>query len=247
MDDGIAMTTQRLGTRPAVDAPPLNPKATRRLLRKLAIWLLILVGLPYLLYKLNFPTYNWGQKTTVTVMTPAGERSGSAVVQVRWADTPDILPDAPTFQSDVRGEATMVDLGEGRYLFALISGAERRGIAMFGDGRSYWLEQIKTVAASRGETREIPPAHRPLLVTFADINDPASVQRVDPDDLAASFGPGYALSSITLAITDEPVTQGRMEAVLPCLKKGEVCIPLNKTLPYGSPMRFLPNYVIRSK
>lgn len=187
-DEGIAMTTQRPGTRPPVDAPPLNPRATRRLLRKLAIWLLVLVGLPYLLYKLNFPTYSWGQKTTVTVMTPAGERSGSAVVQVRWADTPDILPDAPSFQSDVRGEATVVDLGEGRYLFALISGAEQRGIAVFGDGRSYWLEQIKTVAASRGETREIPPAHRPLLVTFADINDPASVQRVDPDDLDASLG-----------------------------------------------------------
>ncbi|PHR19700.1 MAG: hypothetical protein COA37_17440 [Hoeflea sp.] len=208
------MTNQLPGTRAPVNAPPHNPKTTRRLLRKLAIWLLILVGLPYLLYKLNFPTYNWGQKTTVTVMTPAGERSGSAVVRVRWADTPDILPDAPTFQSDVRGEATVVDLGKGRYLFALISGAEQRGIAVFGDGRSYWLEQIKTVAASRGETREIPPTHRPLMVTFADINDPASVQRVDPDDLAASFGPGYALSSITLAITGEPVSRGRVEAVL---------------------------------
>ena len=45
-------------------------------------------------------------------------------------------------------------------------------------------------------------------------DDPASVARVDPTDLAASFGPGYALSSITLAITDEPVTKGRVEAVL---------------------------------
>jgi hypothetical protein len=247
MDGQKPTNNQRPGTRPPVDAPPLDPKATSRLLRKLAIWLLLLVGVPYLLYKLNFPTYSWGQKTTVTVMTPAGERSGSAVVRVRWSDTPDILPDAPSFQSDVRGEATVVDLGEGRYLFALISGAEQRGIAVFGDGRSYWLEQIKTVAASRGETREIPPAHRPLLVTFADINDPASVQRVDPDDLAASFGPGYALTTITLAITDEPVTKGRVEAVLPCLKGDEVCIPLNKALPYGNPMRFLPNGVIRSR
>lgn len=176
------------GTRAPVNAPPQNPKATSRLLRKLAIWLLILVGLPYFLYKLNFPTYSWGQKTTVTVMTPAGERSGSAVVQVRWADTPDILPDAPSFQSDVRGEATVVDLGEDRYLFALISGAARRGVAVYGDGVSYWLDQVKATAASRGETREIPPAHRPVIVTFADINDPASVQRVDPDDLDASLG-----------------------------------------------------------
>ncbi|MEQ8307320.1 MAG: hypothetical protein RIA09_12200 [Hoeflea sp.] len=204
----------RPATRPPVGAPPLPPGAPRRILRAIALAVLIVIGLPIAIWNTIYPTYSWGQKTTVTVMTPAGERSGSAVVRVRWKDNPDLFPDAPHLHYEVRGEATVVDLGEGRYLFALISGAERRGLAVFGDGRSYWLEQIKTVAASRGETREIPPAHRPLLVTFADIGDPASVARVDPDDLAASFGPGYTLSSITLAITDESVTTGRVEAVL---------------------------------
>ncbi|WP_417415418.1 hypothetical protein [Hoeflea sp.] len=70
-------------------------------------------------------------------------------------------------------------------------------------------------------SRELSPKQYPLLVTFADINDPASVALVDPDDLAASFGPGYALSSITLAITDEPVTKGRVEAVLGWLEAYE--------------------------
>ncbi|MCP4095679.1 MAG: hypothetical protein GY748_05500, partial [Planctomycetaceae bacterium] len=60
------------------------------------------------------------------------------------------------------------------------------------------------------------PDHRyfPLLVTFTDINDPASVKKIDPDDLAASFGPGYSLKSVTLEITGEPVTQGVVEKVL---------------------------------
>lgn len=48
----------------------------------------------------------------------------------------------------------------------------------------------------------------PYLVTFKDIADPTSVVRVDPDDLAASFGAGYRLKAITVQVTDEPVTVG---------------------------------------
>ncbi len=38
----------------------------------------------------------------------------------------------------------------------------------------------------------VPEVEYPLMVTFADIADPASVILVNPDDLAASFGPGGA-------------------------------------------------------
>lgn len=64
------------------------------------------------------------------------------------------------------------------------------------------------------ETREVPRNRYPLLVTFTDINDPTTVQRVDPKDLAATFGPGVSLKRITLEITDEKVTEGRVEAML---------------------------------
>ena len=37
---------------------------------------------------------------------------------------------------------------------------------------------------------------------------------VDPDDLVASFGEGYALREATIAITDGPVTSGEVERVL---------------------------------
>ena len=37
---------------------------------------------------------------------------------------------------------------------------------------------------------ELAPGDLPLLVRFRDINDPTTVERVDPNDLAASFGPG---------------------------------------------------------
>jgi hypothetical protein len=48
----------------------------------------------------------------------------------------------------------------------------------------------------------------PWLVTFSNISNPASVQAVNPDNLASYFGPGYKLKSIVLEKTDEPVSGG---------------------------------------
>jgi len=171
----------------------------------------------------GFRSWSWHQKLTVMVETPDGPRSGSAVsaawfqMTPKWAGAGD---SAGASNSSLSGEAVVVDLGEGRYLFALLKGYNeftgrlaffplpQKPLSKEQDAAVY--DQLEALRA----TTELPRDLYPLLVTFADINNPASVARVDPDDLAASFGPGYALSSITLAITDEPVTRGRVEAVL---------------------------------
>ena len=48
----------------------------------------------------------------------------------------------------------------------------------------------------------------PTLVTFANLADPASVKRVDPDKLAATFGEGFNLKCIAVQMTDDPLTTG---------------------------------------
>ncbi|WP_162841480.1 hypothetical protein [Salaquimonas pukyongi] len=166
-------------------------------------------------------SWNWHQKLTVTVETPQGEKSGSAVQQVTWKNDT-LVPGSPGGRAvnGLRGEAAVVELGSGRYLFALINGAatlaqhvvldpamakapfEERGAA---------LEQV-------GRKGTVPRKYIPQLVTFSNIDNPASVKAVDPDDLAATFGPGYRLKSVTLEITDEPVTDGEVEKVLGWLK-----------------------------
>jgi hypothetical protein len=78
-------------------------------------------------------------------------------------------------------------------------------------------------------------------VTFTDIIYPTTVKQVNPTNLVASFGPGVSLKRITLEITDEPVTEGKIEQILPCLRSGKACVPLNKDLPYGHPMRNILN------
>lgn len=173
----------------------------------------------------DFPEWQWHQKLTVSVMTPEGMKTGSAVTSARIEFPPKWtgVGDAAGMQrGGVSGEAVVVDLGQGRYLFTLLQGytewtaytaffPELEGKAMLKEEMFPYLDLM---VASTGQTRDVPRKHYPLLVTFGDINDPASVRRVSPGDLAATFGPGYRLNAITLAITDEPVTEGRVQKVL---------------------------------
>lgn len=53
-----------------------------------------------------------------------------------------------------------------------------------------------------------------MLVTFDDITKPETVRRVNPADLAAVFGEGVRVKAVTLEITGEAVTEGRVEGVL---------------------------------
>jgi len=157
----------------------------------------------------------WHQKLTVTVETPEGVKSASSIVSVTMHDTKGYewmtLPEARGARYELTGEAVVLELAPGRYLFALLKGLPYATNVIFPDEPP--VETAPRLADMRA-SRELSSKQYPLMVTFADIDDPASVARVDPDDLAANFGPGYALSSITLAITDEPVTKGRVEAVL---------------------------------
>jgi hypothetical protein len=87
--------------------------------------LIILLAIPLLIYggyRLIYPAYSWNQKLTLVVDTPEGVKTGSSVVRIEVGFDMQILPDAPGFSSNQRGEAVVVDLGGGRTLFALMKG-----------------------------------------------------------------------------------------------------------------------------
>lgn len=160
----------------------------------------------------------WKQKLTVTVETPDGPRTGSAVQRVRIFDQAGLLEPITPIEArgvaiELRGEAVAVDLGDGRYVFMLIGGASHLTQRVLEWPEPWFPDGARAVARFDG-TAEVPFDKAPLLVTFEDMDDPASVKRVDPGSLADTFGAGYRLQSITLGITDEPVTEGRVEAVL---------------------------------
>lgn len=159
--------------------------------------LIALVAVPLLLWallRMIYPSFSWSQSTSIIVETPNGASNGRGVVRVMWKDGFDLFPDAPHFTYSYSGEATVVDLGDGKYLFALIKDAQRLGLRVFGQnplpqGTDGLIPSAKmTNANKRAGPSQIEYSDMPLLVTFGDINDPASVKRVDPNDMDASFG-----------------------------------------------------------
>ena len=154
-------------------------------------------------------------------------RAGSSVVAVETAVSQGI-PTPGAVSHRVRGEAVAVDLPGGRTLFALLRS----------DNDTDWASRVMFMLAPKGNSAEGDPflatyanmlklkgpiavprtwpaqghleerSAYPMLVTFGDEGDPTSVAAVDPDDLAATFGPGTALRRITVEMTDDAVTSG---------------------------------------
>jgi hypothetical protein len=161
-------------------------------------------------------TTSWKQKITITVQTPAGEKSGSAVTQVD-SSVGTYIGAGTMANQTLHGEATVVDLGQGKYVFGLLS-EQSKTLAwqifeneVPKDTEGAW----SAIAGKKGIVKPVPSF--PMLVTFGDLKVPASVKEVKPNDLAATFGSGYVLKSITLEVTDENVTEGVVGKVLPWL------------------------------
>ncbi|WP_294621093.1 hypothetical protein, partial [uncultured Roseovarius sp.] len=165
------------------------------------------------------------QRLTVTVMTPEGPVSGESVMGVEFRDPPDSLAVIDNFTTDGYGEAVVVDLGDGRYLFALLHGSPdglagqlREAYRDIYDAHraSGYGRYIRKVKAD-GTVRVLPEHAYPMLVAFKDLSVPESVVEVPPDDLESVFGAGYALDNMTIEITRAPLTMGRVVSVLPWL------------------------------
>ena len=176
----------------------------------------------------KLPTYRF--LLTVEVETPEGLRSGSSVIEVMTSDHGKGIPgpEAGGIRTQSRGEAVAVDLPGDQVLFLLFN-ADWAGEVMpkvnpdilYGDGT---FEQKLNAIIVRREPITLPrhfshrfpphsseqasPSAYPRMVTFADLDDPTSVELVNPDNLAASFGEGVKLKRITVQITDAPVTEG---------------------------------------
>ncbi len=137
------------------------------------------------------------------------------MIEVSYWTQPQILTTAEDLSS-ARGEAVVVDFGDKGQLFVLLKGddkntnanADRIVRAAFGlEKFSRANERYRNLRALSGSV-DLPASKLPVLVRFRDINDPKSVERVDPANLAASFGDGVKLIKATIEITNDPVTMG---------------------------------------
>ena len=163
--------------------------------------------------------FTYRYRLSLEIETPEGVASGSGVLEVRAVDAKGIdgrLPMVGTV-----GEAVVVDLGRRGSLFALLKRdyrrAERSGelsadvtlrVANKDDHKyERYVPLARDIAATEGVI-EVLPEELPMLVRFRNIADPATVEKVDPKNLAKSFGAGVRLKRATIEITSDPVTTG---------------------------------------
>lgn len=183
---------------------------------------LVVGGMALALSGCSIQSETYRYRLTVEVDTPEGVKTGSSVIEVQVSETGKdalVTPEASGINSKYKGEAVAVDLGDGRYLFALLRGESYTGEASriaaaafnpprYGNEVDYnYLERIRDMKNMDG-VAEVPRDAWPMLVSFGDLADPTSVELVDLDDLPASFGEGVSLRRITVQMTDDPVTTG---------------------------------------
>ena len=155
--------------------------------------------------------------------------SGSGVIQVKQSDTRPLFKSMGGFGNEVVGEAVVIDLGSRGTFFALLRGPK---IGLGSLGAPAWLlfhvfadllNSEKDPLPKVRLLKELRPRRTlgvdeiPMLVRFRDLNDPQSVEQIDPTNLAASFGSGIALRDVVIEVTNDPITVG-IETKLPWLK-----------------------------
>ena len=187
-------------------------------------------------------TAEFYQKLSVTVEVDGQLVTGESVTKVTRTIYKDkLLPHARSGRVGVRGEATVVDLGKGYYLFALLSAplddtldAKRIARLTFedllpkwqdyrrvdGDGKQKgWMLTKDTNKTLESLRVSRAPIHMPFLVTFEDISRPKTFKVVDagymleafPEDIFSSL----ELVDISLELVDrQPVTE-KIEGLLP--------------------------------
>lgn len=133
------------------------------------------------------PSDTWRYRMTVTLTTPEGDKTGSAVREVTLHKGIGLTDLPPTIE--VHGEAIAVEVAPHDYVFALLvdetNGQDYAGKVML----DAFPQEKKTGVA------KLSPQAYPMFVRFASLVAPQSVARAD-----------VAVKEITIEITDAPVT-----------------------------------------
>jgi hypothetical protein len=193
-----------------------------RWLRNIAV---VLVALYLVWSQLVQPSHEHRFRIILDVDTPEGPRRGSSVWSVTCTEPLRALRDM-SGGCQLRGEAVFLDLPNGRSIVALMAtGPKAQGVDLYdiaslafgfkhGVANGYWYAQAPKWTGAR----PLPVGAIPTLVTFTDLNNPASAKVVYAtgydgkmtaesyagsgivliNDFRNAFGPGYAFKGATL-------------------------------------------------
>jgi hypothetical protein len=207
-----------------------------RILLKIVIGLVLLVGGVIGAILWHEPSGTLNYKLSVDVDDNGTLHHGEGVLQIAYQGNlwMPMSQGAPWSAGLAYGEAVVIDLGSKGLLFAVPQADPYKDLSSKGGFTKFTVvaepgqaaiykyfdfgfnglpgdrSALATIDAFKksAQSVDINPFDLPLLVRFRDINDPSSIERVDPDHLDQSFGSGVSIARASAAITEEPVTTG---------------------------------------
>ena len=154
-------------------------------------------------------------KMTAKVVSEGKIYSGSSVQRYRCRKSLPIMDATPT--CDINGEAVVVDIPGHGHLFLVFDAPGRQSRTemvhlVLRGGTSSSMEARQDELAT---SWSLEYGQMPLMVRFKNPADPFSVTQVDPANLSAEMGAAISLLSVDMQKSDERVTFGKVEKIIP--------------------------------
>jgi len=179
------------------------------------------------------PSGLYRYRLTAKARTPDGVVEASGVRSFQVKDQ--VVKIIDTIDDIARGEAIIVDLGQAGVLFVSLYGWHANESPQMSDwipgedwGPSLALARANPAVDQSNPFLDVPRVVKaedppvellrpeiPILLRFRDLNDPATIEFVNPENLAETFGPNVELVSVVAQVTDDVITSGQTERRLP--------------------------------
>lgn len=183
-------------------------------LKKFALIVVALIAAAYAWLNI-YPKYELHYRLTVETEVDGKAIKASGVIRILFAE-PHCLLCNNNYAAVVKGEAIPLDLGDRGTAFVLLtrgkdpnSNPDSIVLHTFPDYFKY-LKPGGMIPGVRGLSGKVnlPLTRLPMIVRFTDINDPKSVEEVDPEHMDKTFGPGVKITRASLEITKDPISTG---------------------------------------
>ncbi|MEX3014207.1 hypothetical protein [Gymnodinialimonas hymeniacidonis] len=176
-------------------------------------WWIYRAFVPYRIY------YDWNEIFTATVQTPTGIVEDTTILTYSAGYAPEPNTLSPAIAWYATGEALALQLTPDTYLFISPGRAypavprlarEAGALTERRHSRAYFA----AIQALSGPYDYTPATGYPEMILVPNIDFPTHAVPVAPDTLSMHLGPGYRITSLTRAITDEDPGPSRIEATL---------------------------------
>lgn len=178
------------------------------------------------------PSMTINYKVTVEIETPEGVKSGYAVQQISNSTPLFRLPDVGN-PASIKGEAVVVDLGQRGKVFALLPDQSwqnglYQAFPIKGASTKEGIQYYRSLKiGSKAEWKN----YRPKMILYEDGKGPKTSQilywqqtKNTINNFDKIFGQGVHLKSVTVEITNQPITWGDIDKHMPQFDGGHYSV-----------------------